>query len=132
LEWTGVVHEETIDLHVQADGRILVYTAMQAMGQGIETSYVQILSETLDVDPERIEIVQGDSDVAQGIGSMGSRSLYIGGSAMLTASKETIEKGRQLASEALEAAGQDIEYEAGRFKRSEERRVGNESRTNER
>lgn len=116
LEWTGVVHEETIDLHVQADGRILVYTAMQAMGQGIETSYVQILSETLDVDPERIEIVQGDSDVAQGIGSMGSRSLYIGGSAMLTASKETIEKGRQLASEALEAAGQDIEYEAGRFK----------------
>jgi carbon-monoxide dehydrogenase large subunit len=116
LEWTGVVHEEQINLHVEADGRVLVYTAMQAMGQGIETSYVQILSETLDIDPDRIVIVQGDSDVAQGIGSMGSRSLYIGGSAMLTASRQTIEKGRELAGDALEAAGQDIEYRDGRFK----------------
>jgi carbon-monoxide dehydrogenase large subunit len=115
LEWTGVVHEETIELHVEADGRILVYTAMQAMGQGIETSYVQILAETLDVDPERITIVQGDSDVAQGLGSMGSRSLYIGGSAMLTASQETIEKGRQLAAETLEVAGPDVVYQSGRF-----------------
>ena len=116
LEWTGVVHEETVNLHVEADGRVLVYTAMQAMGQGIETSYIQILSETLDIDPEKIVIVQGDSDVAQGIGSMGSRSLYIGGSAMLTASKQTIDKGRELAGDALEAAGQDIEYRDGRFK----------------
>jgi carbon-monoxide dehydrogenase large subunit len=116
LEWTGVVHEETVNLHVEADGRVLVYTAMQAMGQGIETSYLQILSETLDIDPDKIVIVQGDSDVAQGIGSMGSRSLYIGGSAMLTASKQTIEKGRELAGDALEAAGQDIEYRDGRFK----------------
>jgi aerobic carbon-monoxide dehydrogenase large subunit len=116
LEWTGVVHEETVKLHVEADGRVLVYTAMQAMGQGIETSYVQILSETLDIDPEKIVIVQGDSDVAQGIGSMGSRSLYIGGSAMMTASKQTIDKGRELAGEALEAAAGDIEYQDGRFK----------------
>ena len=92
-----MVHEETIDMHVEADGTVQVYTAMQAMGQGIETSYVQIIAETLGIDPERIVIVQGDSDVAQGLGSMGSRSLYIGGSAMLTASKETIEKGRELA-----------------------------------
>ncbi|MFL6581332.1 MAG: xanthine dehydrogenase family protein molybdopterin-binding subunit [Burkholderiales bacterium] len=116
LEWTGVVHEETVNLHVEADGRVLVYTAMQAMGQGIETSYVQILSETLDIDPEKIVIVQGDSDIGQGIGSMGSRSLYIGGSAMLTASKQAIEKGRELAGDALEAAGQDIEYRDGQFK----------------
>ena len=115
LEWTGVVHEETIDLHVEADGRIVIYTAMQAMGQGIETSYVQILSETLDIDPECIEIVQGDSDIANGVGSMGSRSLYIGGSAMQTASKETVEKGRELAAESLEAAAADLNYEDGRF-----------------
>ncbi|HWQ38036.1 MAG TPA: xanthine dehydrogenase family protein molybdopterin-binding subunit, partial [Burkholderiales bacterium] len=115
LEWTGVVHEETIDLHVTADGRVRVFTAMQAMGQGIETSYVQIVSETLGIDAEKIEIVQGDSDIAQGIGSMGSRSLYIGGSAMLTASRQTIDKGRELASEALEAAAADIVYQDGRF-----------------
>ncbi len=116
LEWTGVVHEETIKLHVEADGHVRVFTAMQAMGQGIETSYVQILADTLQIDPDRIEIVQGDSDVAQGIGSMGSRSLYIGGSAMLTASQQTIESGRELASNALEAPAQDIMYEAGRFR----------------
>ena len=116
LEWTGVVHEETLDMHVEADGRIKVYTAIQAMGQGIETSYLQIIAETLDVDPDRIDIVQGDSDIAQGLGSMGSRSLYIGGSAMMTASQETIAKGRELAGEALEAAGADIEYSAGRFR----------------
>jgi aerobic carbon-monoxide dehydrogenase large subunit len=115
LEWTGVVHEETIDLHVEADGRVKVYTAMQAMGQGIETSYVQILSETLGIDADLIDIVQGDSDIAQGIGSMGSRSLYIGGSAMFTASNETIDKGRELAADALEASASDITYKDGKF-----------------
>ena len=115
LEWTGVVHEEAVRLEVTADGKVRVYTAMQAMGQGIETSYLQIISDTLGVDPDTIEIVQGDSDVAQGIGSMGSRSLYIGGSAMMTASKEAIEKGRELAGDALEAAATDIEYKDGRF-----------------
>jgi carbon-monoxide dehydrogenase large subunit len=115
LEWTGVVHEETVQLHVLADGRVRVFTAMQAMGQGIETSYLQILAEALQLDPARIEIVQGDSDVAQGIGSMGSRSLYIGGSAMLTASQQTIDTGRKLAAEELEAAPEDIVYRAGRF-----------------
>jgi carbon-monoxide dehydrogenase large subunit len=115
LEWTGVVHEETVHLHVLADGRVRAFTAMQAMGQGIETSYVQILAEALQIDPARIEIVQGDSDVAQGIGSMGSRSLYIGGSAMLTASEQAIDAGRRLAADQLEAAPEDIVYRAGRF-----------------
>ena len=58
-------------LHVEGDGRVRVFTAMQAMGQGIETSYVQILAETLELDPDRIVIVQGDSDIAQGIGQHG-------------------------------------------------------------
>jgi len=115
LEWTGVVHEESITLDVEADGRVVVRTAMQAMGQGIETSYVQIIADTLGIDPERIVIMQGDSDIAKGLGSMGSRSLYIGGSAMLTASNDAVDKGRQLAAEALEAAGPDIVYKEGRF-----------------
>jgi len=98
-----------------AVGKVRVFTAMQAMGQGIETSYVQILADTLQIDPVRIEVVQGDSDEAQGIGSMGSRSLYIGGSAMLTASSEAIELGKQLAAGALEAPAADIAYANGRF-----------------
>jgi carbon-monoxide dehydrogenase large subunit len=116
LEWTGVVHEETVHLHVTGDGRVRVHTAMQAMGQGIETSYVQIVAEALDVDPDVIDIVQGDSDVASGLGSMGSRSLYIGGSAMLTASRSAIDEGRKRASEALEVAEVDLEYAGGRYR----------------
>ncbi len=115
LEWTGVVHEETVRLQVEADGRVRAFTAMQAMGQGIETSYLQILADTLQIDASRIEIVQGDSDVAAGLGSMGSRSLYIGGSAMLTASNQAIDEGRKLAGDALEAPPADITYKAGRF-----------------
>jgi carbon-monoxide dehydrogenase large subunit len=115
LEWTGVVHQEQVRLAVEADGRVRVFTAMQAMGQGIETSYLQILAETLQLDPAKIEVVQGDSDSAQGIGSMGSRSLYIGGSAMFTASNEAIEQGRQLAAGALEAPAADLAYANGRF-----------------
>ncbi len=115
LEWTGVVHEETVRLQVESDGRVRAFTAMQAMGQGIETSYLQILADTLQIDAERIEIVQGDSDVATGLGSMGSRSLYIGGSAMMTASNQAIDTGRQLAGEALEAPPADIAYAEGRF-----------------
>jgi carbon-monoxide dehydrogenase large subunit len=115
LEWTGVVHEETVRLQVEADGRVRAFTAMQAMGQGIETSYLQILADTLQIDADRIEIVQGDSDVAAGLGSMGSRSLYIGGSAMLTASNQAIDEGRKLAGDALEAPPADITYASGRF-----------------
>jgi carbon-monoxide dehydrogenase large subunit len=115
LEWTGVVHEETVRMHVEPDGRVLVFTAMQAMGQGIESSYVQIVSEAMDVDASQVVVVQGDSDAAEGIGSVGSRSLYIGGSAMVSVSKDTLEKARELASEALEVAPADLEYRDARF-----------------
>jgi carbon-monoxide dehydrogenase large subunit len=116
LEWTGALaHEETVRLHVEGDGRVRAFTAMQAMGQGIETSFLQVLAEALQIDPDRIEIVQGDSDVAQGTGSMGSRSIYIGGSALLTASQQAIEQGRDLASKALEAPAADLNYSNGRF-----------------
>ncbi len=115
LEWTGVVHEETVRMHVEGDGRVYVFTAMQAMGQGIESSYVQIISQALDIEAERIVIVQGDSDVAEGVGSLGSRSLYIGGSAMMTVSNDTIAKGRELAASALEVSSADIEYRDTRF-----------------
>lgn len=115
LEWTGVAHEETVRMQIDPDGRVFVFTAMQAMGQGIESSYVQIVSEALDIEAERIVVVQGDSDVAEGIGSVGSRSLYIGGSAMLTVSKDTIDKARELAADALEVSQGDLEYRDARF-----------------
>lgn len=116
LEWTGAMFEERLRVEVGADGRVRAFTALQAMGQGIETSFVQILAEALQVEPDRIEVLQGDSDIGPGLGSMGSRSLYIGGSALLTASQEVIEQGKVLAARALEVPAADLDYAAGRFR----------------
>ncbi|MES2992005.1 MAG: xanthine dehydrogenase family protein molybdopterin-binding subunit [Pseudomonadota bacterium] len=117
LEWTGGnVFEERVTVDISADGFIEIVSATQAMGQGIATSYVQLAVDVFGVQVERIRIVQGDTDRANGFGSAGSRSLFTGGSAVRVASERTIDKSRQLAGEVLEVAPADIEYLEGRFK----------------
>ncbi|HEY4069719.1 MAG TPA: molybdopterin cofactor-binding domain-containing protein [Burkholderiaceae bacterium] len=116
LEWTGGnVFEERVTVNVAADGFIEIGSATQAMGQGIQTSYVQLAVDVFGVPVERIRILQGDTDRANGFGSAGSRSLFTGGSAVHVASVRTIDEAKQLAGEALEAAPADIEYLNGRF-----------------
>ncbi|CAM5791138.1 xanthine dehydrogenase family protein molybdopterin-binding subunit [Rhizobacter fulvus] len=117
LEWTGGnVFEEHVTVDISADGFIAIVSATQAMGQGIATSYVQLAVDVFGVPVERIRIVQGDTDRANGFGSAGSRSLFTGGSAVRVASERTIDKSKQLAGEVLEVAPADIEYLEGRFK----------------
>jgi len=117
LEWTGGnVFEERVTVEVSADGLIHIGSATQAMGQGIATSYVQLAVDVFGVPMDRIRILQGDTDRANGFGSAGSRSLFTGGSAVRVASQRTIEHSKQLAGEALEVAPADLEYVAGRFK----------------
>ncbi|MEP7100936.1 MAG: molybdopterin cofactor-binding domain-containing protein, partial [Burkholderiales bacterium] len=117
LEWTGGnVFEERVTVTVSADGFIEIVSATQAMGQGIATSYVQLAVDVFGVPVERIRIVQGDTDRANGFGSAGSRSLFTGGSAVRVASERTIDKSKELAGDVLEVAPADIEYLEGRFK----------------
>src|SRR5262249_42292755 len=78
LEWTGAIPTETVDLEVAADGTVTVFSGTQAMGQGLETSYTQLVVEQLGVSPEKVKIVQGDTDRATGVGSVGSRSAFVG------------------------------------------------------
>ena len=116
LEWTGGnALEETVRVDVTADGFIELSSATMAMGQGIATSYVQLAHDVFGVPPERIRVLQGDTDRANGFGSAGSRSLFTGGSAVHVASQRTVDAGKQLAAEALEASATDIEYAAGRY-----------------
>ena len=116
LEWTGGnVFEERVTVNVTPDGFIELFSATQAMGQGIATSYAQLAVDVFDVPIERIRIVQGDTDRGNGFGSAGSRSLFTGGSAVKVAAQRTVEQGKQLAAEALEAPAADIEYRAGRY-----------------
>jgi len=115
LEWTGALPTETVDIEVTADGTVTVFSGTMAMGQGLETSYTQLVAEVLGVAFEKIKIVQGDTDRANGVGSVGSRSAFVGGSAVVAAGHKVVARGKELAAEVLEAAARDIEYRDGRF-----------------
>jgi carbon-monoxide dehydrogenase large subunit len=116
LEWTGGnALEETAAVNVTADGFIEITSATQAMGQGIQTSYAQLAVDVFGVPIDRIRILQGDTDRANGFGSAGSRSLFTGGSAVHVASERTVAHAKDLAASTLEAPATDIEYRAGRF-----------------
>ncbi|RPH67675.1 MAG: xanthine dehydrogenase family protein molybdopterin-binding subunit [Burkholderiales bacterium] len=117
LEWTGGnAFEERVTVSVAADGFIEIFSATQAMGQGIATTYAQLAVDVFQVPIERIRIVQGDTDRGSGFGSAGSRSLFTGGSAVRVASERTVRKAQDLAAEALEAPRDDVEYADGAFR----------------
>ncbi len=116
LEWTGGnAFEERVTVDVGSDGVIEVFAAVNQMGQGIATSLAQLVVDTFDVPIEHVRVVLGDTDRGNGFGSAGSRSLFTGGSAMHAGAEHALGEAKQLAVHALEAASEDIYYEAGRF-----------------
>jgi carbon-monoxide dehydrogenase large subunit len=115
LEWTGAeVFEEQVTVTV-ADGAIEIFSATQPMGTSLSTTFVQLAVDVFGVPPEKIRLAYGDTDRGTGFGSAGSRSLFVGGSAVHVASERTVKKAHDLAAEALEAAPGDIEYRDGVF-----------------
>jgi carbon-monoxide dehydrogenase large subunit len=117
LEWTsGNVFEERVTVDVSGDGFIEIYSATQAMGQGIATSYAQLVVDTFDVPIEKVRVVMGDTNRGRGFGSAGSRSIFTAGSTLQLASRQAVDKARELAAEALEVAGADLEYSGAEFR----------------
>ena len=117
LEWTGGnALEERVTVAVRADdGVIEVFSAVNAMGQGIATSLAQLVVDAFGVPIDKVRVVLGDTDRGDGFGSAGSRSLFTGGSAVRIGAERTIDKAKQLAAKEFEAAEQDIEYSNGNF-----------------
>jgi aerobic carbon-monoxide dehydrogenase large subunit len=114
IEWTGGrAHTETVRLQATAEGRIILHSGTMAMGQGLQTTYTQMVSESLGIAMDKIDVVQGDTDLATGFGSVGSRSLFVGGTALAVSANDLIAKAREKASNMLEAAVEDIEYRDG-------------------
>jgi aerobic carbon-monoxide dehydrogenase large subunit len=114
IEWTGGrVHTEKVSLHASGEGRIILHSGTQAMGQGLQTSYSQIVAAALGIAIDSIDVVQGDTDLATGFGSVGSRSLFVGGTAVAVSASDLIAKAREKASHLLEASVGDIEYRDG-------------------
>lgn len=97
-------------------GTVSVFTGSQAQGQGHETTFAQIVSDRLGVPVENIDVIHGDTDrIPFGMGTYGSRSLAVGGSALAKAMDKIVDKGKKIASHILEASENDIEFDAGQF-----------------
>lgn len=108
---------EVAHVMFEENGRITLLVGTQASGQGHETSYAQMVAEGLGVDFALIDVVQGDSDrIPSGGGTGGSRSMVMGGSSLYHSVNAVIKTGKSMAAEMLEAATDDIEFEAGNYR----------------
>ncbi|MBN9498877.1 MAG: xanthine dehydrogenase family protein molybdopterin-binding subunit [Alphaproteobacteria bacterium] len=109
--------EEAATVILDAEGGADVLLGTMTQGQGHVTAYTQIVADRLGLDPARIRIHQGDTDVvARGVGTFGSRSLPVGGSALQRAIDKVVEGLTPLAAELLEAAAVDIEFRDAGFR----------------
>jgi aerobic carbon-monoxide dehydrogenase large subunit len=107
---------EFAEIRFSPSGTATVLMGSKNQGQGHETTFKQILHERLGLDPREVRYVDGDTDrVAWGMGSMGSRSTVIGGTALWTAADKVILKGKKIAAKLLEAAEADIVFADARF-----------------
>ncbi|MHA6324015.1 xanthine dehydrogenase family protein molybdopterin-binding subunit [Roseivivax sp. CAU 1753] len=107
---------ESATVRVNATGSISVMTGSHSHGQGHETAFPQVVSEMLGIPEDQIDIVHGDTArTPMGMGTYGSRSLAVGGSAMVRATEKIINKAKKIASHLLEASEADIELKDGQF-----------------
>ena len=97
-------------------GKVEVVTGSSAHGQGHETAWSQIVADHLGVPFEDIRVLHGDTQVSpKGMDTYGSRSLAVGGMALVGACDKVIEKGKRVAAHMMEASENDIEFTGGRF-----------------
>ncbi|MDF1715586.1 MAG: xanthine dehydrogenase family protein molybdopterin-binding subunit [Antarcticimicrobium sp.] len=107
---------ESATVRVNATGGLVVMTGSHSHGQGHETSFPQVIAEMIGIDESMVEIVHGDTaNTPMGMGTYGSRSLAVGGSAMFRATEKIIAKAKKIAAHLMEAAEADIELKDGAF-----------------
>jgi len=106
--------QEFAEIRFHPSGNVTLLMGSKNQGQGHETTFKQVLAEKLGLDPGDIQYIDGDTDrVAHGIGTSGSRSTVIGGSALWMAADKIIAKAKKLAAHLMEAAEADIEFTVG-------------------
>ena len=107
---------EMAAVRVHPTGSVTVLTGTHSHGQGHETTFAQLVADRLGLPIENVDVVHGDSArTAFGMGTYGSRSLPVGGSALVKALDKVVAKGRKIAAHLLEAAEADIEFKDGKF-----------------
>ena len=114
IECTAWGSGEDVEVRLETDGTVTVYSGTQSNGQGHATAYAQFAAQHLDLPLDKIRVIQGDTDLVKtGHGTGGSRSIPIGGVSTYIASRNLAEKLKDLASEKLEAAVADLEIVDG-------------------
>ena len=108
---------EAGEVRVHPTGKVTVFTGSHSHGQGHETTFAQVVADKLGIPIDDVDIQHGDTGkVLFGMGTYGSRSLAVGGSAIVKAVDKVIAKGKKIAAHLLEAADTDIEFKDGVFK----------------
>ena len=107
---------ESATVRVNATGGLVVMTGSHSHGQGHETSFPQVVADMIGISPDQVEIVHGDTaNTPMGMGTYGSRSIAVGGSAMVRATEKIIAKAKKIAAHLMEASEADIELKDGAF-----------------
>jgi carbon-monoxide dehydrogenase large subunit len=108
---------ETASVRVHPTGSVTVFTGTHSHGQGHETTFAQIVSSTLGIPIESVEVSHGDTNkIPFGMGTYGSRSLAVGGSALVKSLDKVVTKAKRIAAHLMEASVADIEFKDGVFK----------------
>jgi carbon-monoxide dehydrogenase large subunit len=107
---------ESCTVRVNATGGLVIMTGSHSHGQGHETTFAQVVADRIGIDPNMVEIVHGDTaNTPMGMGTYGSRSIAVGGSAMVKAVDKIVAKAKKIAAHLMEASEGDIELSGGKF-----------------
>jgi carbon-monoxide dehydrogenase large subunit len=110
IEACGNAGAETATLKLEPDGSVTLLIGTQSTGQGHATAYAQIIADHLGLPPEKVNMVQGDTDrIDSGIGTGGSSSIPCGGASLAGAVEKLADNLKSLAAEAMEAGAEDLE-----------------------
>jgi carbon-monoxide dehydrogenase large subunit len=107
---------ESGQVRVHPSGSVTVFTGSHSHGQGHETTFAQLVADSLGIPMEQVEVVHGDTaQVPFGMGTYGSRSACVGGSAIVRSLDKVVEKGRKIAAHLMEANENDLDFEGGKW-----------------
>ena len=108
---------EAGEVRVHPTGKVTVFTGSHSHGQGHETTFAQVVADRLGIPMEDVDIVHGDTGkILFGMGTYGSRSIAVGGTAIVKALDKVVAKGKKIAAHLLEASDADIEFKDGVFR----------------
>jgi len=108
---------EAGEVRVHPTGKVTIFTGTHSHGQGHETTFAQVVADRLGIPMDDVSIEHGDTGkVLFGMGTYGSRSLAVGGTAIVKAVDKIVAKGKKIAAHLMEAADTDVVYEGGVFK----------------